>query len=60
MLKSYLKKLFILMASATLFASQQAWSAQDIFFDETFVEYQQDLEGGKDDGKKRIFIFYNM
>ena len=60
MLKNYLKTLFILIASTTLFTSQQAWSAQDLFFDETFGNYQEDLEAAKEDGKKGMFIFYHM
>lgn len=55
-----IKKLFgVLLVSCLLFTSQQAWSA-DAFFDETFGNYQEELETAKDDGKKGVFIFYHM
>lgn len=34
--------------------------AADPFFDETFGNYQEDLQTAKDDGKKGIFVFFHM
>jgi len=47
-----------LLAFATLFSSQ-AWSA-GAFFDETFGNFQEELETAADAGKKGIFIFFHM
>lgn len=34
--------------------------AADPFFDESFGNYQEDLETAKEDGKKGIFVFFHM
>lgn len=34
--------------------------AQDAFFDETFGNYQEELEVAADDGKKGVFVFFHM
>lgn len=40
--------------------SPQAWSANDLFFDESFGNYQEELEVAKEAGKKGIFMFFHM
>lgn len=52
-----------LMASvmpALMSLSSQVWSAKDPFFDESFGNYQEELEVAKQAGKKGIFIFFHM
>jgi len=43
-----------------LLFSHQAVSAEDIFFDESFGNYQEELEVAKEEGKKGVFVFYHM
>ncbi|WP_019556139.1 thioredoxin family protein [Thiomicrorhabdus arctica] len=40
--------------------SSPAWSAKDVFFDESFGNYQEELEVAKETGKKGIFMFFHM
>ncbi len=52
-----------LMASllpALMSLSPQAWSAKDVFFDESFGNYQEELVVAKEAGKKGIFMFFHM
>ncbi|CAN8141756.1 hypothetical protein THIOSC15_3170005 [uncultured Thiomicrorhabdus sp.] len=34
--------------------------AADPFFDESFGNYQEDLQTAKEDGKKGVFVFFHM
>jgi len=52
--------LSLLFSSLLLLASHQAFAADDAFFDETFGNYQDELETAKEDGKKGVFIFFHM
>ena len=52
--------LAFLLSSFMLLISHQAWSADDAFFDETFGNYQDELETAKEQGKKGVFIFFHM
>lgn len=49
----------LLVACFLMLNSHQAWSAGE-FFDETFGNYQEDLETAKEEGKKGVFVFYYM
>lgn len=46
--------------AAFVFALTPSAFAADAFFDETFGNYQEELETAVDDGKKGVFIFYHM
>ncbi len=48
------------LVSLMLFGFVQPTFAADAFFDETFGNYQEELEAAVDDGKKGVFIFYHM
>lgn len=52
--------LSLLLTSLLLIASHQALAADNAFFDETFGNYQDELETAKEDGKKGVFIFFHM
>lgn len=47
-----------LIASVILGLSSQAWSAE--FFDHSFGDYQEEIEMARDDGKRGVFIFFEM
>lgn len=49
-----------LLSCFMLLTSHQAWSAEDAFFDETFGNYQDEIDTAKEEGKKGIFLFYQM
>lgn len=51
---SYLIIFFIMAAMSV------SVQAEDPFFDETFGNYQEDLETARDEGKKGIFVFFHM
>lgn len=54
-------KAAISLAVAGLILTHSAVSfAEDPFFDETFGNYQEELEAAREDGKKGVFIFYHM
>ncbi|MDG6777719.1 thioredoxin fold domain-containing protein [Thiomicrorhabdus sp. zzn3] len=40
--------------------SGSAWSQAGSFFDESFGNYQEELEVARENGKKGIFIFFHM
>jgi len=48
-----------LLACATLLSSS-VWAEQDAFFDETFGNFQEELETAVDEDKKGIFVFFHM
>ncbi len=53
----------ILMASLLpilMALNHQAWSAEGAFFDESFGDFQEELEVAKEADKKGIFIFFHM
>lgn len=52
-----LSTLVALLAGASIAMNAHA---ADAFFDETFGNYQEELEVAKDNGKKGVFIFYHM
>ncbi|WP_319381639.1 thioredoxin fold domain-containing protein [Thiomicrorhabdus sp.] len=52
-----IKRIFLAFFLASLSLSAVA---ADSFFDETFGNYQEDLETAKEDGKKGIFMFFFM
>ncbi|MEA3404618.1 MAG: thioredoxin fold domain-containing protein [Pseudomonadota bacterium] len=47
------------LAVVSLFSSV-AWSEQGAFFDETFGNFQEELETAVDEGKRGIFVFFHM
>lgn len=49
----------LLFSIAMLLFSNNAVAA-DPFFDESFGNYQEDLQTAKEDGKKGIFVFFHM
>lgn len=48
-----------LLAFFCLF-STTAWSEDSAFFDETFGNFQEELETAADEGKQGIFLFFQM
>ncbi len=52
--------LMVTFIPALMSLSPQAWSATDPFFDESFGNYQEELEAAKEAGKKGVFIFFHM
>lgn len=52
--------LMISLLPALMTLSPQAWSAKDLFFDESFGNYQEELAVAKESGKKGVFIFFHM
>lgn len=58
--KKFVQTVTLLLTTMMFFASHQAWSADDILFDETFGNYQEDLETAKEEGKKGVFVFFHM
>ncbi|WP_130537197.1 thioredoxin family protein [Thiomicrorhabdus indica] len=54
-----LKALALVIITGFLLMINSA-KAADPFFDESFGNYQEDLETAKDDGKKGIFVFFHM
>ncbi|BCN93668.1 thioredoxin [Thiomicrorhabdus immobilis] len=59
MMNKFKQLLMMLLATMLITTTHQAWSA-DAFFDETFGNYQEDLETAKDEGKKGVFVFFHM
>ena len=55
--KPFLQKILLL---SFISFSHQAWSADDQFFDESFGNYQEELEIAIEEGKKGVFVFYHM
>lgn len=55
------KQAFIsLILIVGIFSFVKKANAEDAFFDETFGNYQEELEVALEDGKKGVFIFYHM
>ncbi|MGM0540950.1 MAG: thioredoxin family protein [Pseudomonadota bacterium] len=50
----------ISLLPALMSLSPQSWSAKDLFFDESFGDYQEELAVAKEAGKKGVFIFFHM
>ena len=50
---------YVLVAASFIMLSFSV-KAADPFFDETFGNYQEELEVAQEDGKKGVFIFYHM
>jgi len=59
-MKGFVKYLQTTLLTLGMLFSYQAWSAEDAFFDETFGNYQEELEVAIEDGKKGVFVFYHM
>jgi thioredoxin-related protein len=55
-----MKKLLVCFFTCFIAIAQVEAFAADPFFDETFGNYQEELEVAKEDGKKGVFIFYHM
>ena len=55
-----LLKVIVLAMLTSLFFIFNSAQAADPFFDESFGNYQEDLETAKDDEKKGIFVFFHM
>lgn len=53
-------KIMALGLFASLLLTSHSVKAADPFFDESFGNYQEDLETAKDDEKKGIFVFFHM
>lgn len=59
-IKSVSKNLAVFSLLSSLLFTSNAWSAEGAFFDETFGNYQEELDAAKEDGKKGVFVFYYM
>ena len=60
-IKHFFRVVFLSSILPALMAlSSQANAAKDVFFDESFGNYQEELEVAKEAGKKGIFMFFHM